>query len=88
MIRIGSFIVSLYPNTGIVWENRGGEVIFDGYCSIGNASAISIGEKGIIQFGNNFRATARLKLTAFHYIHFKKKCFISMGYNLNGHLFS
>lgn len=77
MIRMGGYRVSLYPNTGIVWENHGGKVIFDGNCSIGNASVISIGEKGKIQFGNNFSATASLKLTAFHYIHFKKNVLLA-----------
>ncbi len=46
MIRLGQFGVTLYPNTGVVWENHGGKVIFKNKCSIGNSSAISMGESG------------------------------------------
>lgn len=70
MIRLGFYDVSLYPNLGIVWENHGGEVTFMGRCTIGNASAISIGKSGNIIFGNNFSATAALKIASYHQIIF------------------
>lgn len=34
MIRLGFPEVSLYPNTGIVFENYGGTVVFKGQCCI------------------------------------------------------
>ena len=52
MIRLGFPTVSLYPNTGIVYENHGGTIVFNGKCTIGNNSAISIGSKGCVEFGS------------------------------------
>lgn len=71
MITLGKYCVSIYPNSGIVYENWGGVITFNGKCSIGNASAISVGNKGKINFGENFSATAQLKLVSYHqvYIH-------------------
>ncbi len=77
MIQLGEYLVSLYPNNGIVWENNGGKVIFKGSCIIGNSSALSIGEKGYCELGNNFRATTGLKLTSHHSIHFGENTLIA-----------
>ena len=77
MIQLGEYLVSLYPNKGIVWENCGGKMIFKGSCIIGNASAISIGEKGHCELGNNFRATTGLKLTSHHSIQFGENTLIA-----------
>ena len=77
MIRLGFRNVSLYPNNGITWENHGGIVNFYGRCSIGNSSAISVGEKGGIKFGNNFKATANLKLTSYQQITFGENVLIA-----------
>lgn len=65
MIRMGFRSVSLYPNTGIMWENHGGTVVFNGKCRIGNDTAISIGADGNIAFGDNFLVTANMKLTSY-----------------------
>ena len=70
MIRLGQYGVSLYPNTGIVWENLGGDIFFKGQCSIGNASAISVGKNGCIIFGENFASTAALKIASYNRITF------------------
>lgn len=72
MIQLGKYTVSLYPNSGIVFENHGGSIIFNGKCNIGNNSAISIGEKGELIIGDSFSATTSLKLVAYHSIEFKK----------------
>ena len=64
MIRLGFPTVSLYPNTGIMIENHGGEIIFKGRAGIGNASRISIGAKSKVEFGDCFQATA-LKLASY-----------------------
>ena len=70
MIQLGQRIVSLYPNSGICWENKGGTVIFHGKCSIGGNSAISIGENSILEFGDDFISTAGLKIATYHGIKF------------------
>ncbi len=70
MIKLGVNRVSIYPNTGLIWENHGGKVIFQGSCSIGGNSAISVGEKGMLVFGNNFSATTSLKLVCYNQITF------------------
>ena len=77
MIQLGEYLVSLYPNKGIVWENNGGKVIFKGSCIIGNSSAISIGEKGHCELGNNFRATTGLKLTSHYSVQFGENTLIA-----------
>lgn len=68
MIRLGFPTVSLYPNSGIIYENHGGTIVFNGKCSIGNNSAISIGAKATVEFGDRFSATTTLRLTSYHKI--------------------
>lgn len=73
MIRLGFPTVSLYPNTGITIENHGGTITFNGKCSIGNNSYISIGSKGVIEFGDNFAATTTFRLTSYDRIVFGER---------------
>ncbi len=68
MIRLGFPTVPLYPNSGIMFENHGGTIVFDGTCYIGNNSALSIGVKGECTIGACFRANTSLKLVCFHRI--------------------
>jgi len=77
MIQLGEYLVSLYPNKGVVWENHGGKITFNGSCIVGNSSAVSIGERGYGIIGNNFRATAGLKLTIHHHIQFGENVLIA-----------
>ena len=72
MIRMGVRMNSLYPNNGITWENHGGTVVFKGKCTIGNASAISIGDTGNIAFGDNYICGPNLKLVSYCSIKFGK----------------
>lgn len=74
LIRLGENRCMLYPNNGIRFENKGGTIIFKGSCSIGNSSAISIGEKGYIQFGDFFSATTQFRCTSYHHIEFGSRC--------------
>ena len=69
MIRLGFPLVSIYPNTGIMIENRG-HMIFHGTCQIGNNSAISLGKKRELTFGNRFGATTAFKLVCYDGIRF------------------
>ena len=73
MIRLGFPTVSLYPNSGIVYENHGGTIVFNGKCSIGNNSAISIGAKAVVEFGDKFTASTTLRLTSYNHISFSDK---------------
>lgn len=78
MIRLGVNGVSIYPNDGIVIDNRG-TITFKGRVSIGNHSAIAVGPKGQLVFEDNFRATCGLKLVCYHDIYFEKNVLI--GWN-------
>lgn len=71
MIQLGKNCIPLYPNTGIVFENLGGTIIFKGKCGIGNNSAISVGNKGNLIIGSNFNASTTLKLVCWHSIQFE-----------------
>lgn len=64
MIRLGFPSVSIYPNSGIIFENRG-TIIFSGSCFVGNNSAISIAKSGHLRLGDNFRASTTLKLVCY-----------------------
>lgn len=79
MIRLGVDTVSLFPNNGITIENRG-LIIFNGKAIIGNNSAISLSENGILEFGEKFCATTGLKLACYYHICFGNKVLI--GWNV------
>lgn len=64
MIHLGVNLVSIYPDSGIRFENKG-TIIFHGSAVIGNDSAISVGKSGVIEIGDNFVATAGLKLVCY-----------------------
>lgn len=68
MIKLGIPQIFIYPNTGVMFENWGGQIVFEGSCNVGNASAISVGEKGVLHINDNFRATCSLKLACYHWI--------------------
>lgn len=70
MIRLGFRTCSVYPNSGISWENLGGNIIFQGPCIIGNDSYLSFGPKTNVIFGADFRNTAGLKLVSYRGIKF------------------
>lgn len=78
MIRLGTFEVSIYPDTGVQIEIRG-NVVFKGTCMIGNASSISIGEGGTVIVGDNFSATTSFKLVNYDKIFIGKNVLI--GWN-------
>lgn len=72
MIQLGRPTVPIYPNDGIMWENKGGEVILKGKIVIGNHSCISIGEKGKLEIDTGFIASSSLKLVCFFSICIKE----------------
>lgn len=65
MVRLGAWNVSLFPDSGFVFENHGGTVVFNGHCSIGSNSAVSIGKTGLLVLGNGFGATTTLRLACY-----------------------
>lgn len=69
MVILGKDTVSIYPNSGIMWENRGC-VVFHGTCYIGNSSSLSIGNSGTVEFGDAFYSSAMLRLVAYYNIKF------------------
>ena len=71
MIELGKNQVALYPNSGFIYSNNGGDLIFHGCCSIGNNSALAIGKNGHVEFGKNFKASTTFKLASQYHITFK-----------------
>ena len=78
MIRIGYPIVSIYPNNGVMLELKE-EVNFKGTAHIGNDTYISVGEKGLLEIGNEFGSTCGLKLVCYHKIRMENNVLI--GWN-------
>ena len=71
MIQLGVPRAATFPNTGITWRNKG-TVIFKGKCIIGNDCCVIVGKKGVLTFGDNFKANAGVKIVA--------ECRISFGF--------
>ena len=78
MIRLGFRQVSLYPNNGITWEDKGGTTIFRGLCIIGNDSYVSFGPNTKVDFGHSFEARAGFKLASYERVTFNR--FTSFGW--------
>ena len=76
MIKLGVNTVSIYPNNGFFFENHGGTMIFNGVCTIGNSSAISIGNRGYLSFGTNFSATTTMKIACYNQITFNENVLV------------
>ena len=80
MIRLGFRQVTVYPNNGFTWENKGGVVVFRGRGLIGNDSYVSIGPSAKLNIGHEFAARAGLKLVCYnsttfhHYVRFGWGC--------------
>lgn len=71
IICLGKNKVNIYPNSGCLIDNRG-VISFKGSCFIGNNSSISVGEKGRLEFGEDFNCTTSIKLVCYHSIVFGK----------------
>lgn len=72
MIQLGRPTVPIFPNSGIVIENRG-RIVFNGKCSMGNGCAISVGKHGILNLGDGFSASTGAKIVCYHSIIFHEK---------------
>lgn len=65
LVTLGTFASNMHPNSGIAWENNGGEVVFKGKCKIGNATHISIGAKGLLTIGDDLVNASGLRICCF-----------------------
>lgn len=65
MVRLGFLTETVYPNSGILWDNRGGEVVFRGPCIIGGNSNIKVGTYGKLHIGSGLLCTTSLKLVCY-----------------------
>ena len=74
MVKMGFHCVSVYPNSGITWENHGGTIIFRGKCLLGNDTYMSFGPKTTVDFGYDFANGAGLKLVSYKGIKFGQHC--------------
>lgn len=79
MIKMGLNLVGIYPNNGFLWENKGGTVIFKGDFVLGNDCYLSFGKDTYVEFGDDFRSTAALKLISVRGITFGKKSRVGWG---------
>lgn len=64
MIQLGRNIVSFYPNSGITIENEG-NIVFKGISKICSGGCLSVKKNANLTIGNNFMATAELKLACY-----------------------
>ncbi len=78
MIRLGNNGVSIYPNSGIAFDNKG-TIIFKGKALIGNDSAISVGENGILTIGSDLISTCSLKLVCYNRVDIADR--VTLGWN-------
>lgn len=78
MIRMGFFTSALYPNNGFVLQNEG-VIVFKGRFYMGNDCYVICGNQGRIEFGEDFRVTAGLKMVSLCGITFGKETLVGWG---------
>lgn len=64
MVQMGFYIAKVYPNSGVMWENNGGTVVFRGSVIMGNDTYLSFGESTTADFGDDFRSSAAMKIVS------------------------
>ena len=72
MIKLGFPMVSVFRGKGIVLENKG-LIIFNGATVIGGDSGISVGEKGVLTFNDQFCNQTGAKIICYHDINFGER---------------
>ncbi len=70
LIQLGKFSSNVHPNNGIHYENKGGQIVFRGKCNIGNSTFLSVGPKGLLDFGSGFTNASGLRIVCFKSIKF------------------
>lgn len=79
MIKIGFGDIGIFDKkrSKSIWQVSGGNVFFKGNAIIGHGCKISIGEKGVLEFGKNLSVTAETEIIAYDRIVFGNDCLIS-----------
>ena len=75
---MGFFTGALYPNNGFVLQNEG-VIVFKGRFYMGNDCYVICGNQGRIEFGEDFRVTAGLKMVSLCGITFGKETLVGWG---------
>lgn len=79
MIRMGFRGATIYPNNGFMWENHGGTVIFRGKTQVGNDCYMSFGPNTTVDFGDDFKTTAGVKIVSYKGIKMGKSLRLGWG---------
>ena len=79
MVSMGFWGLYVMPNTPLVWENKGGTVIFKGKCKIGNGGGITVCKNGILTFGQDFINSQKISIICSRRIEFGEHC--RLGWN-------
>ena len=75
MIKIGQDFKTNRPNSGVhINLKRGGIMEFNGTSSIGHNSCIEVGEKGLLNIGNNVIMSYGGVIYAYHYVRIGNNC--------------
>jgi acetyltransferase-like isoleucine patch superfamily enzyme len=80
MIKIGFGEVGIYDKRKrrtIINLSKGAALIFEGSCSVGHGSALSIQKEGILNLGDGFCMTAESKVVCSKAITFGQGCLVS-----------
>lgn len=78
MVKLGINTVSIFPNNGIIIENRG-HIEFNGTTTVGNNSAITLRKGARLEFGNKFVASTGLRLVCYDSVTFEDN--VRIGWN-------
>lgn len=79
MIKLGHDFHVNQANTGFRFCNYGGTLIFKGHCKFGQSCSITIGEKGIIEIGDNVIASYGALIYAYHHVSIENR--VRIGWN-------
>lgn len=74
MIRLGYFLHGGYPDGGFMFENNGGEIIFNNSVWVGGNSSFSIGPYGLLKISGPTGSVEGLKIACYHYISIEREC--------------
>lgn len=78
MIKLGHNFHTNRANTGFRFCNYG-KMVFRGHCQFGRSCSITIGEKGILEIGDNFVATYGALIYSYHHITINDR--VRLGWN-------
>ncbi len=74
MIKLGYFLHGGYPDGGFMFENNGGDIVFEGSICIGANSSFSIGKHGLLEISGPTGSIEGLKIVCYHHIQIEENC--------------